>query len=147
MPLGDVESGVHQRQEECFCNQVAAELLVPTEELLIAWKTNTSLADNCYGLRKSYKVSPVVLARRGLDAGLVSREDYQEFYRSELNKYKGKKGGGGSFNLKARNGMLFASAVVGAALEGKLLLRDASRLLNISKASTLNELAKSLNIG
>ncbi|WP_257296731.1 hypothetical protein [Endozoicomonas sp. YOMI1] len=65
----------------------------------------------------------------------------------ELKKFRNKKSGGGSFNLnlKTRNGALFSTAVVGAASEGRLLLRDAARLLNINKISTLNEFAKSLN--
>ena len=149
VPLGDVDSASHQRKEEIFCNQVAAELLVPSDAFVKDWQANSSLADNCLTLRKNYKVSPLVLARRALELELVPKEDYLEFYQSELNKYRDKKGGGGSFNLnlKARNGVLFSSAVVEAAMEGRLLLRDATRLLNISKVSTLNEFAKSLNIG
>ena len=150
VPLGDADGASHQRREEIFCNQVAAELLVPGNAFLNDWQANTSIVDNCYALKKQYKVSPVVLARRAMDLGLVTREDYLNFYQYELNKYKEKKSsGGGSFslNLKARNGVLFSTAVTGAAMEGRLLLRDAARLLNISKASTLKDFARTLNMG
>ena len=147
MPLDEVSEQRHQRKEEIFCNRVAAEFLVPGKALLSDWHTQISLVENCAGLKKRYKVSSMVLARRAYDLGLIPREAYLEFYHSELKKLRSKKSGGGSFslNLKTRNGVLFSMAVVGAATEGRLLLRDASRLLNINKVSTLNEFAISLN--
>jgi hypothetical protein len=45
--------------------------------------------------------------------------------------------------VRTRNGTLFSKAVVRQALEGRILLRDAGRLLGI-KPSKLNALAKEL---
>ena len=145
MPLDEVSP--QGRQEEVFCNRVAAEFLVPGKALVHEWEVQVSLVENCAKLKKVYKVSPMVLARRAYDLGLIPREKYLEFYCCELKKYRHKKRGGGSFNLnlRTRHGVLFSTAVVEAAMEGRLLLRDASRLLNISKISTFNEFARSLN--
>ncbi|MGO0308723.1 ImmA/IrrE family metallo-endopeptidase [Endozoicomonas acroporae] len=147
VPLDDFSERGHQRKEEAFCNRVAAEFLVPGKEFVNDWQAKRSLVENCADLKKVYKVSPMVLARRAYDLGLIPREEYLDFYHAELKKFRNQKGGGGSFNLnlKTRNGVLFSTAVVGAAMEGRLLLRDASRLLNINKISTLNDFAKSLN--
>ena len=145
MPLDEVSP--QGRQEEVFCNRVAAEFLVPGKALVYDWEDQLSLVENCAKLKKVYKVSPMVLARRAYDLGLIPCATYLEFYGRELKKYRHKKRGGGSFNLnlKTRHGVLFSTAVVEAATEGRLLLRDASRLLNISKISTLNEFARSVN--
>ena len=138
-----------ERLEEKFCNAVAAEFLVPALSFVEDWEANRSLFDNCNSLRKAYKVSTMVIARRAFDLRLVPKDEFLALYQSELEKFKKKKSGGGAFNrnLTARNGRLFSSAVVGAAMEGRLLLRDATRLLNISKAGTLREFAKSINMG
>jgi hypothetical protein len=68
-----------------------------------------------------------------LDLGLVSQATYSAFYRAELDAFRTEEGGGGSFyrNAGAKNSARFARAVIAEAFSGRLLLRDAGRLLGV----------------
>ena len=80
----------------------------------------------------------------------MSRENFYILFEEAQKKFeeyqKDKKAsGGGDFfrTLKVRNSEIFSQAVVSSALEGRLLYRDASELLNI-KASKINDYAHKL---
>ena len=53
---------------EGICNKIAAEFLVPTEELLEQWKTAKQSGDPYEDIAKRFKVSTVVAARRVFDS-------------------------------------------------------------------------------
>jgi len=67
---------------ELFCNEVAAEFLVPSENFLTQWK---SLKDNSL-LSKVFKVSPLVINRRAYDLNLISKDKYFEYYNKYIEK-------------------------------------------------------------
>ncbi len=123
---------VTQRREEIFCNEVAAEFLVPEAEFLQAWKRGVEWRFNLR-LSARFQVSPLVIARRALTIGLIDHEQYRVFYSEEIGKSKSGKSGGGDFYLNAavRNSRLLSRAVVNEALSGRMLLRDAGRLLGV----------------
>ncbi len=130
--LKPVETNVEE-----FCNKVAAELLVPTDEFKKALGENQS--ENDYDLfqilARRFKVSPLVTARRALDMKYISKNRFFEFYDNyakDIKKRKPKGTVGNFWNTQiARIGKLFGSAVVQATLEGRLLYRDAYRLTGL----------------
>ena len=122
------------RREEVFCNAVAGEFLAPQEVFTALWATSTtSLIERVAELAQHFHVSRLVIMRRALDLGLVDHATYWQHYQAELAAFRDKPGGGGSFyrNASVKNSKRFAHAVLAEALSGRLLLRDAGRLLGV----------------
>lgn len=136
------KNGDHTQRIETFCNRTAAEVLVPTTGFLADWNENILAQENLDQLSKKYRVSQLVIARRGYDLDCLTYDEFQEFYLRALrydkqvkNKLSGKGGGPGpNLMQKLRNGKLFSQAVSTAAFEGTLSLRDAGALLGIKPA-------------
>ena len=120
---------------ELFCNHVAAEFLVPEAELRAVWRQAQEADEPFQFLARHFKVSPIVAARRALDLQLLSRQDFFEFYREYQQDERRQKrpSGGGDFYATqgTRIGERFASAVIRAVKEGRLLYRDAYRLTGL----------------
>ncbi len=135
---------------ERWCNQVAAELLVPAASLRENFREDTDLSDELQRLARYYKVSTLVVLRRLLDIGVLQRNKFMEQYRHELGQLKPKRGsGGGNFHatLKTRVGRRFGEALVDSTLAGQTLFTDAFHYLGIKKTSTLDAFAESLRAG
>lgn len=135
---------------EVYCNRVAAEFLVARTEFIDRWRPDRSLDENADALSRDFRVSKLVIVRRALDLGRITREEYLRFYgsadeaRGKTSKKKEKAGGPDFYTLaRIRNSPTFARAVLTEALEGRLLLRDAGQLLSV-KPAKLKELAKEL---
>ncbi len=150
--LSAPEAGVLPDQQiERWCNHVAAELLVPADELHAVYNSALAVNDELQRLARFFKVSTLVVLRRLYEAGLMTREAMNQCYRQELDRIlslEGNKSGGGDFyrTLGARNGKRFARAVLSSALEGHTLFRDAFRLLGIRKSATFYEAAHELGV-
>ncbi len=117
---------------EILCDQIAAEFLVPSETLLKLFKEEKRVKQ----LSKIFKVSPIVIGRRLLDLGLISKKSFFAFYNQYIdfiNKKKEGHGDGGNFyaTSKKRISLRFASFVNNAVKENKLLYRDAYRLTSL----------------
>lgn len=118
---------------ERFCDKVAAEFLVP--ELFFKEKWNST--QHIKYLSKVFKVSPIVIARRALDLGLISRVSFFQFYNNYIADIQSKKDNkatsGGNFyaTAKKRISLRFASYVNSAVKENNLLYRDAYRLTSL----------------
>jgi len=139
---------------ERWCNQVAAEMLVPQASISTELTDGGSPTDDeLERLARRFKVSTLVVLRRVYDAGRLSWDDYRAAYRSELERILevlGDRGGGGGnfFNTQpARVSKRFARAVITSTLEGQTLHRDAFGLLGFKKLSTFHELASRLGVG
>ncbi|MCY1006148.1 ImmA/IrrE family metallo-endopeptidase [Nannocystis pusilla] len=118
---------------ERFCDRVAAEFLVPEDEFLDAWDLEDDLLDEIRRLSRHFKVSPLVIARRALDLGLLPSHEVH-FIRTAL--YQGKAvaaGGGGDFYRTAatRLGERFARLVFTAVHEGRLGFTEAYELTDL----------------
>ncbi len=145
--LGDTgPSATHN--VEVWCNRVAAELLVPLADL----KSELGKVDSKAAvslLARAFKVSTLVILRRLLDAGSLSRGQFDKAYAAELAKLTSKEtAGGGNFDLTqgARLSKRFARAIIISTLEGQTLYRDAFQMLGISKEKTFRELGRSLEV-
>lgn len=134
------------RGEEVMCNAVAGEFLAPRELFLTLWESGAAeLTQRVTELASRFHVSKLVIMRRALDLGVISQDTYSEHYRSTLAAFRAQEGGGGNFyrNAGAKNSPRFAQAVVTEALSGRLLLREAGRLLGV-QPSKIQEFAGQL---
>jgi len=134
---------------EVWCNQVAAELLVPLSALQEAHDSLKSLREELDHLARWFKVSTLVILRRLHDAGKLTREELWQAYNKEVDRLLAisKKGGGNFYlTLPARVSRRFAQALVTSTLEGQTLHRDAFRLLGFRKYTTFRELGYQLGV-
>jgi Zn-dependent peptidase ImmA (M78 family) len=136
---------------ERWCNQVAAELLVPLDIFRAEYTRVASapLRGELDRLAKRFKVSTLVILRRMHDAGGLTWDEFWAAYDDELERLrKMPRGSGGNFYLTqaARVSKRFARALVISTLEGRTLYRDAFRMLGVSKLETFRELGRSLEI-
>ena len=135
---------------ERWCNEIAAELLVPIELMQQEYKSNSVLADETSRLARRFKVSTLVILRRILDVGGLSQQEFWEAYHAEVERLRAiPRSSGGNFYLTqaARVSKRFAAALVTSTLEGQTRYNDAFRMLGFSKLSTFKELGRSLGVG
>jgi len=130
---------------EEFCNQAAAEFLVPAQELKNKWPNEVELSGLIVYMAKFFKVSPIVIGRRAMDLGLITRDEFFEFHdkytKQEQEQTKSSASGGDFYkNQNFRIGKFFATAVIHAAMEGRLGFRDAYRLTGL-RGATLQKYA------
>lgn len=132
---------------ERWCNQVAAELLVPLDIFRAEHNRRAELRDEIDRLARRFKVSTLVVLRRMHDAGSLRGDAYWNGYDEEVRRLRDlPKGSGGNFylTLGARVSKRFARALVVSTLEGQTLYRDAFRMLGIKRDATFRELGAQL---
>jgi len=135
---------------ERWCNQVAAELLVPLRSLREEIIADEPLPDTLARLARLYKVSTLVVLRRLIDVGRLSWDDYRIAFNDELERVQQQRAqasGGDFYNTQpVRVSKRFARAVIADTLEGRTLYRDAFSLLGIRKPATFDELSQRLGV-
>lgn len=134
---------------ERWCNEVAAEFLVPADVLLRERRTDAALDDEQRRLARVFKVSTLVILRRLHDVGVLRRDEMWAAYEAELERLRAlpRASGGDFYNTQpVRVSKRFARALIGHALEGQTLYRDAFRMLGISKLETFRELGATLGV-
>jgi Zn-dependent peptidase ImmA (M78 family) len=117
---------------EIFCDSVAAEFLVPSSAFRQVWATKA----NIKYCARHFKVSEIVIARRALDLGKITRDQFFGFYNEYISREyvrKDNRKGGGDFYATARKrvSVTFAAHVNNAVQSGQLLHRDAYRLTGL----------------
>jgi len=150
--LSDVSltANVPAHHVELWCNQVAAELLVPMEVFSDEYQRNAEVTNEMNRLARRFKVSTLVILRRMQDAGGLNEDMFWPAYRAEVARLRAiPKSSGGDFylTLASRVSKRFARALVASTLEGQTLYRDAFRLLGFSKLATFHDLSHSLGVG
>ena len=150
--VSDTQPGqVPEQQTERWCNQVAAELLMPLEELRAAHEPHAPILDEIQRLAREFKVSTLVALRRLFDAGYINQAVLWQQYREEqdrLSMLKERSSSGGDFyhSLGARTSKRFARAIVSSTLEGLTSFPDAFRMLCVRKTATFYEAARELGV-
>ena len=76
---------------EVFCNEVAAEVLVPADELSKRVNRHT-LETDLTQISKHFRVSPEVIMRRLLTLGYISRQKYQAYRKKQQDRHKDSSG-------------------------------------------------------
>ena len=143
----------HGAAEELWCNQVAAEVLVPLTALLDDYRGEAD-TEELERLARKYRVSTLVVLRRIFDAQLLTWEDYRERYKNEHNRVIGilaasrdKSRGGNYYSTQPlRLSRQFAQAVIASTFEGSTTYREAYRLLGTKKHATFENLATELGV-
>jgi Zn-dependent peptidase ImmA (M78 family) len=123
---------------EQACNRVAAEFLIPERELRGVWPSVKGDPEPFQAIARRFKVSEIVAARRALDLGLVNKTVFLDFlhaYQADERRVVAaepkRKRGDFYPTQNLRVGRRFASAVVRAVAEGKLLYSDAYKLTGL----------------
>lgn len=134
---------------ERFCNEVAAELLVPTDELRATWREVRTKDDPAAALTRRFKVSRIVILRRLRDLDVISFDTFLRQYREQQEVFRQQQEerapGGDFYNTqRSRLGDRFARALIESALEGRTPYRDALRLLGMSNVETFHRFAREL---
>jgi Zn-dependent peptidase ImmA (M78 family)/transcriptional regulator with XRE-family HTH domain len=121
---------------EQVCNRVAAEFLVPEDEMRKIWPS-VGHGSGCFQeIARRFKVSELVAARRALDLNLIAQNEFLEFYQAYLKHERytnAQDHEGGNFyaTQNLRIGRRFAEAVVRAVREGRLLYHEAYQLTGL----------------
>jgi len=150
--VSDVQAGqVPEQDTERWCNQVAAELLMPLDALRAVYRPDAAVPEEIQRLSREFKVSTLVALRRLFDAGFIDQGRLWRHYREEqarLKTIEARGTGGGDFyrTLGARTGKRFARALVASTLEGQTLFQDAFRMLGVRKTATFYEAARELGV-
>jgi Zn-dependent peptidase ImmA (M78 family)/transcriptional regulator with XRE-family HTH domain len=138
---------------ERWCNEVAAEFLLPAAALRGVEVDRDDLTDDLERLARQFKVSTLVVLRRLFDTGYLTLSQYREEYAEELERIlailEDRPSGGGNFynTQPVRVSKRFARALIESTREGQTLHRDAFQMLGFKKVSTFNELAMRLGVG
>ena len=155
--LGLGQSGVSNAQAattrsshsiERWCNQVAAELLVPSHAISEEFNPREALTEEIRRLARFFKVSRLVILRRIHDIEGLSRDQFRQAYAEELNrleKFSNRSGGHYCHSVVARASKRFARALIASALEERITLTEAMRLLDVKNVSALKKIAH--NVG
>ncbi len=150
--VSDVTAGQVPRQRtERWCNEVAAELLVPMEELRTQFRGGEPLQESIQRLARVFKVSSLVALRRLFDGRYIDETMLWDAYRGELARVREldrhvTRGGDFYRTLATRAGRKFACALLASTLEGQTLFRDALRLLGFRKMGALYNAARELGV-
>ncbi len=137
---------------ELFCNEITAEILVPTNLLDNYWDNSAIFEKHYKELATIFSVSTLVILNKLYSLKYIDYKTYSKYTNIEAEKYKEfmaikKKASGGNFykTLKTRNGMNFSTALIISTLEGKTLYKEAATLLNMN-SSNINRFALELGI-
>jgi Zn-dependent peptidase ImmA (M78 family) len=152
--LDDIDLGSRDLSAvERWCNQVAAEFLVPLPLLADQYSPGAELTDELDRLAHAFKVSTLAILRRLHDADYLSWDRYRLAYREELARLlplmeRDRGGGGGNFyhTQPVRVSKTFARSVIASALEGQTLFTEAFRMLGVRKKATFDALAERLGV-
>jgi Zn-dependent peptidase ImmA (M78 family) len=123
---------------EQVCNGAAAEFLVPGDKVVERWDEARQTKRPFHTIGDWFKVSAVVAARRALDLRLIKLPEFYRFYEKERVEWQrksaaGKKESKGDFyrTQDVRLGRRFASEVIRAVREDRILYREAYRLTDL----------------
>jgi Zn-dependent peptidase ImmA (M78 family)/transcriptional regulator with XRE-family HTH domain len=145
--VSDAKPNTH-RKEEILCNAVAAEFLVPEEELKKHWQELEDWRDNLAPLEANFRVSTWVLARRALTLDYITIGQYRQYIAFVKKQFEDEESSGIVPYYRVVSSQIsnqFSKAIVSETLSGRVLLRDAGNLLNV-KPNNVKKLARELRI-
>lgn len=139
---------------ERWCNAVAAEMLVPLDGFRQAYNRRADPRTEMQRLSRQYKVSTLVILRRMLDAGGLSRDAFQVAFDDELKRLraalarKKEASSGGDYyaTTSVRVSERFARAVLASTWEGRSTFTEAFRLIGCRNVKTLESLGDRLGM-
>lgn len=144
-------SSTSTKHSERFCNEVAAEVLVPERDMRLAWRDTEDPAANVRRIATRFKVSQAVISLRALTLSLVNPDVFRDLFalrESYPAPASTGSGTGGDFynNLMSRLGRPFIETVIVSALEGRETYSEAFRLLGLKGGKAFDGLTKRLGV-
>ena len=79
---------VAEDDNERYCNQVAAEFLIPKDKFASYWDRTGTVQERCVAIAKAFKVSPLVAGRRAFELEYISSTTFYKFYRQEMENWR-----------------------------------------------------------
>jgi len=137
---------------EFFCNQVAAEFLVPEKSFLLLWESTLESEVNLTRISNFFKVSRLVIINRAFNLKLLDYKTWNNLVKAEyarINRQKEIPNQGGDFfaTAKFRVSPLLSRLVLAEVSVGKMLYRDAFRLLGVKNKNSLQKFGEALGMG
>lgn len=126
---------------EKWCDSVAAEIAVPSDDIVQQFRSHENLEHELERLARRYFCSTLVILLRLRDTGLFSGQNFSEIYDAELQRILDilekmpAKGSGGDFynNQPYRIGRMLSRAIIQDTKSGHTPMTEALRLLSFSK--------------
>lgn len=134
---------------ESFCNKVAAEILMPTDQFIEKWKheINNGIDEvyTNYSVSKFFRVSAYASAIKAKSLGLIDDNSFL-LIKGITSKFKkeNKSGANPYAVYPHRNSPKITDAILSSSITRSLPLREAANMLNI-KTNTVMELYKKRN--
>ncbi len=150
--MSDIDQESTQRfHQERWCNQVAAELLVPIEEFRAAYDSSVGIRKQLEPLAKRFFVSKQVILGQLREIGALTWEQFMKELELEKDKtieiISGQETGGNFYYSKpVQVSKRFARELITSTLEGQTTYSEAFRLLNINKMSTFEGIGQQLGV-
>lgn len=152
--LSDLDpQSIRTNAVERWCNQVAAEFLVPIAEFRQRFDQRTNLRAQLRPLAEHFRVSNQVILGRIREAGALTWEEYLtelDVERKRVAAFLADRAGGGGGNYyytkPVQVSRRFASTLIASAKEGRTPYTRAFRLLDVTKESTFDGLAQRLGV-
>ena len=150
--LSDADMGRRTTDDvERWCNEVAAEMLVPLQALRSEFDRTAPRSAELQRLARKFKSSSLVVLRRIYDAGYLSSDEYRLAYREEYERsianISSSDSGGNFYNTQpVRVSKTFFQAVIASTLEGHTSYTDAFQMLGFKKISTFYGFADRLGV-
>jgi Zn-dependent peptidase ImmA (M78 family)/transcriptional regulator with XRE-family HTH domain len=133
---------------ERFCNEVAAEMLIPESSLNGLWNRHESIDSNIRKISSFHRVSAIVAIIRARDLDRVTIDTASSLIEKEYARFKNQadkqaeKDGGPSFwQSFTRSSARFVEAVVGALERRRVLHLEAAKLLGLKLGTLAKYLA------
>lgn len=123
----------HYRHVEQFCNALAAEILMPTDDFDDQiTQLNSQPNDVINMLTKRYKVSPETVLRRLLEKKRITQSEYQQKIK-HFTKYRKDSGQGGNYYAMktAYLGENYIKLVLSRYYQGKIDIYQVTNYLNV----------------
>ncbi|MEW6216452.1 MAG: ImmA/IrrE family metallo-endopeptidase [Candidatus Bipolaricaulota bacterium] len=147
LPDGDW-FGTPSHPTERFCNQVAAEVLLPAEEVRDAWRASESLKENVIRIGQGFRVSSLAVLFRARSTNLIGQMELDSAlteFRAEFEAREEPASGGGGGdhynNVSIYFGKRFVREVLLSVMTGKTLYSEAFDLLGTRKTRVVQEMA------
>lgn len=139
---------------ERWCNEVAAELLVPRATLRASFDAQSPVPDELDRLARLFRVSTLVVLGQLWSQRLLTMTwaQYQRTWQAEKDRVRGvgdtDASGGGNFykTLPVRVSRRFATALVSATIDGRTPFREAAQLLGVGRTETFEKLSQELGL-
>jgi len=132
------------------CDAIAAEVLAPSDDFVIQWRSFNNLDSNLRKLAKHYRVSPFVILRRSYELNKITRATYMKKY-SELLQERHTGGGGNketyAASILSRNSKKLTTTLLTSVAEGQITFWYAAKLLNMTVKSLLAHRDRILKMG